>query len=152
MPKPILNDRRGRLAISARQTLSSLAALVPILLGVVLLTGLLLEFLPVEAMADWFGQSAFLDALTGTLAGSVAAGHPVTSYVIGGELLERGVGLIAVTAFVVSWVTVGSIQLPAEMLLLGRRFALFRNLICFGLSILIALLTVASLSVMGLAP
>lgn len=152
MPKPIHNDRRGLLAISARQTLSSLAALLPILLGVVLLTGLLLEFLPVEAMADWFGQSAFLGALTGTLAGSVAAGHPVTSYVIGGELLERGVGLIAVTAFVVSWVTVGSIQLPAEMFLLGRRFALFRNLICFGLSILIALLTVASLSVMGLAP
>lgn len=152
MPKPILNDRRRRLATSATQTLSSLATLLPILLGVVLLTGLLLEFLPVEAMADWFGQSAFLDALTGALTGSVAAGHPVTSYVIGGELLARGVSLIAVTAFVVSWVTVGSIQLPAEMLLLGKRFALYRNLICFGLSIVIALLTVSSLYLMDLAP
>jgi hypothetical protein len=80
------------------------------LLGTVFLTGLLLEFLPGDAMAAWFRRNAFVDAFTGALSGSIAAGHPVTSYVLGGELLERGVSLVAVTAFLVSWVTVGSIQ------------------------------------------
>ena len=152
MPKPIRTDRRGRLVTAAKQTLSMTAALVPLVLGVVLLTALLAEFLPADAIAQWFGSNAFFDAVTGSVAGSLAAGHPLTSYVLGGELLERGVSLAAVTAFLVSWVTVGSIQLPAEMLMLGKRFALCRNLICFGLSTLIALLTAMTLYLVDLGP
>ena len=34
---------------------------------------------------------------------------------LGGELLDKGVSLVAVTAFLVSWVTVGSIQLPMAL-------------------------------------
>ena len=82
----------------------------------------------------------------------MAVGHPLTSYVLGGELLEHGVSLAAVTAFLVAWVTVGSIQLPAEMLMLGRRFSLYRNLICFGLATLIALLTPTTLYLLHLVP
>ena len=119
--------------------------ILPIILGVILFTGLLVQILPTEAAAGWFGRHDLLDALIGAAAGSLSAGHPVTSYVLGGELLTKGVSLVAVTAFLISWVTVGSIQLPAEALMLGWRFALFRNLICFGFSILIALLTVATL-------
>jgi uncharacterized membrane protein YraQ (UPF0718 family) len=152
MPKPIRTDQRGRLVTAAKQTLSMTAALVPIVLGVVLLTALLVEFVPADAMAQWFGRNAFFDAFTGAVSGSLAAGHPLTSYILGGELLERGVSLVAVTAFLVSWVTVGSIQLPAEMLMLGKRFALYRNLICFGLAILIALLTAATLYLVDLGP
>jgi len=60
--------------------------------------------------------------------GSLAAGHPLVGYVLGGELLARGVSLVAATALLVSGVTVGVVQLPAEALLLGRRFAIVRNL------------------------
>ena len=152
MPEPNRFDLRGRLVASARQTLSMAVSLLPILIGVALLTGLLLELLPAERMAEWFGRSDVLDAFVGALAGSAASGHPLTSYLLGGELLDRGVSLIAVTAFLISWVTVGSIQLPAEMLMLGRRFALYRNSICFVLAILIAVLTPTTLQVLHLAP
>ena len=108
-----------------------------------------IESLPVEAVAAWFGHSDFLDALVGAVAGSISAGHPVSSYVLGGELLDKGVSLVAVTAFLVSWVSVGSIQLPAEAVMLGWRFALLRNLVCFLSSILIAVLTVATLGMIG---
>ncbi|MCP4127055.1 MAG: hypothetical protein GY753_08345, partial [Gammaproteobacteria bacterium] len=85
----------------------------------------------------WFGGNDPLDALIGATAGSVSAGHPITSYLLGGELLTKGVSLVAVTALLISWVTVSSIQLPAEALMLGWRFAIFRNLLCFVFSILI---------------
>jgi uncharacterized membrane protein YraQ (UPF0718 family) len=90
-----------------------------------------------------------LDALIGASVGSISTGHPVTSYIFGGELLNKGVSLVAVTAFLVSWVTVGSIQLPAEALMLGWRFALLRNLICFAFSILIAVLTAITIEFSG---
>lgn len=47
--------------------------------------------------------------------------------------------MLAVTALIVSWVTVGVVQLPAEALLLGRRFAIYRNLMCFLFAIMISL-------------
>jgi uncharacterized membrane protein YraQ (UPF0718 family) len=123
--------------------------ILPIIVGVILLTGLLAEILPADAAAEWFGRSDLLDALIGALVGSISAGHPLTSYVLGGELLNKGVSLVAVTAFLVSWVTVGSIQLPAEGFMLGWRFALYRNLICFVFSIFIAVLTVMTLELIG---
>lgn len=143
--------KRGQrqLIRATRKTLSMFVAMLPILAGVVLLTGLIVEFLPIDVAASWFGKSDLLDAITGAMVGSIAAGHPATSYVLGGELLANGISLVAVTALLVSWVTVGSVQLPAEALMLGRPFALYRNMLCFGLSILIAILTVATLRLLG---
>ena len=62
--------------------------------------------------------------------------------IIGGELLAQGVSLVAVTAFLIAWVTVGVVQLPAESILLGRRFALLRNIISFVFSVIVAIITV----------
>jgi hypothetical protein len=47
-----------------------------------------------------------------------------------------------VTAFLVAWVTVGIIQLPAEIMMLGKRFAITRNILSFIFSILVAIMTV----------
>ncbi|MEA3302077.1 MAG: hypothetical protein U9Q75_02275 [Pseudomonadota bacterium] len=141
--------QKERLIPSIKKTVSMFVGMLPILVGVVLLTGLILELLPTEKAAAWFGRNNLLDALTGATLGSISAGHPLTSYVLGGELLENGISLVAVTALLVSWVTVGSIQFPAEAMMLGRRFALYRNLLCFGFSILIAMLTVATLRLLG---
>ena len=137
--------QRDHLISSISKSGSMLIEMLPLILGVILLTGLFLKLLPVEAAAGWFGANGLLDAVIGALAGSISAGHPATSYVLGGELLARGVSLIAVTAFLISWVTVGSIQLPAEALMLGWRFALLRNLVCFLFAVLIAPLTVLTL-------
>lgn len=58
----------------------------------------------------------------------------------GGELLGSGVGLVAVTAPLVNWVAVGIVQLPAETLMLGRCFAVYRNLVCFAIAFVITIL------------
>lgn len=137
------------LKMIAGKTLAMFAGTLPIIVSVVFLTGLIINWLPTEKVANFFGDNVILDALIGTSFGSISAGHPLTSYVLGGELLAKGVSLVAVTALLVSWVTVGSIQLPAEMLMLGKRFALYRNLLCFVFAILIALLTVGTLRLLA---
>ena len=144
-----LRRNRDHLKQSLRQSSSMLLEILPVIAGVILLTGLLVELLPAEAAASSLGRSAILDAVIGTLVGCISAGHPVSSYLIGGELINKGVSLVAVTAFLVSWVTLGSIQLPAEAFSLGWRFALLRNLLCLLSSILVALLVVATLTLFG---
>jgi len=65
--------------------------------------------------------------------------------VIGGELKNQGVSMVAVLAFILSWVTVGVVQLPAESLMLGKKFAIIRNFVSFLMAILIAILVVLTL-------
>lgn len=110
-----------------------------------LLTSLAVTSFPERLSADLFGGRRAVDALVGAVVGSIAAGHPLASYLLGGELLKSGVSLIAVTALIVSWVTVGIVQLPAEILILGARFALYRNAVCFASAVAIAFLSVYTL-------
>ena len=65
---------------------------------------------------------------------------------VGGELLKQGVSLIAITAFILAWTTVGVFMLPLEAKFLGKRFAITRNIINFIFAIIIAVLTVAIFS------
>ena len=112
----------------------------PVLVGVLLLVGLFTVLIPGGDFTKLFSGNAVIDPLIGALLGSAATGNPVTSYVIGGELLDLGVGMSAVIAFVLSWVTVGLVQLPAESLMLGRRFAVTRNLVSYAMAVVIAAL------------
>lgn len=143
------NLTASNLAETFRKTWGAFASVIPVILGMVLLTGLVTRFLPMKSLAGLFGGNDLLDALVGAAIGGISAGHPLTSYVLGGELLKAGVSLVAVTALIVSWVTVGSIQLPAEALMLGRRFAIYRNLLSFVFAILVAVLTVGTLAMLG---
>ena len=118
------------------------ATLLPIFLGVVLLIGLFNTLVSKDFLASIFSGNVGMDTLWGACFGSILAGNPINSYVIGGEMLKHGLSLFAVTALIITWVTVGMVQLPAEIAALGRRFALLRNTLCFILSIPIAIITV----------
>jgi predicted Fe-Mo cluster-binding NifX family protein len=123
---------------SARQ----FVGLLPILVSVILLIGLFNAFVSRELLSGIFSGHAVLDTLWGACFGSVIAGNPINSYIIGGELLDYGVSLFAVTALVISWVSVGLIQLPAEMVALGKKFAVVRTAASFVMAVIIAMATV----------
>jgi uncharacterized membrane protein YraQ (UPF0718 family) len=112
---------------------------LPILLGVLLLINLLDPLLR-SRYRQWFTGDYLTDTLIGALAGSISFGIPITSYIAGGELLAKGVSLLAVTAFIMTWTTVGLVMLPLEASFLGRKFALVRNALNFFFAILIAVL------------
>ena len=127
------------------KTLRTFVNILPIIAGMLLLTSWVIMIMPDKVATGLFSGNGFIDTLLGAAIGSVAVGHPLVSYVLGGELRDAGVSLLAVTAFIVSWVTVGVVQLPAEILFFGKRFAFYRNLISFFCAIGVAILTVFSL-------
>jgi hypothetical protein len=137
-----------KLRPAARGLANNVKMSAPILVGVLLLVALVNTAVPPNAFSRVFTGIGVVDALIGAAVGGVAAGNPLTSYVIGGELLDTGVSLFAVIAFVVSWVTIGVVQLPAERLMLGRRFAVVRNMVSFVLAVIIAGATVLTVGVL----
>jgi len=141
MENKILRDSFFKTARSFRMT-------IPILIGVLLLISLLITAIPPEFYIGLFTGNVIADSLAGALFGSIAAGNPINSYIIGGELMVYGISMFAITAFIIAWVTVGAIQLPAEGLMLGKKFAFVRNAVSFLLSIVVAILTVITLGLL----
>jgi len=120
----------------------------PMILGTILLISLISTLIPKSFYTNVFSKNIISDSFIGSLVGSISAGNPITSYIFGGELLTQGISLLAVTAFLVAWVTVGLIQLPAESAILGKRFALLRNISAFILAIIVAIITILILGVL----
>ena len=123
------------------QSLNTFKTSLPILFGTLLLVNLGQPFAQ-NWYAKIFTGNYILDPLLGALAGSVSFGMPITSYVVGGELLKQGVSLLAVTAFILAWTTVGVAMLPLEAQFLGKRFAVVRNALNFIFAILISVITI----------
>jgi len=131
---------------SCLKALNSFRQIAPIFFGLILLISFSLVVIPDSFYGKIFTGNNFFDVILSIFFGSIAAGNAITSYIIGGELVEKGVSILAITAFVLTWVTVGFVQLPAEILMLGKKFAISRNIVSFLMAIVVAILTVLTLS------
>jgi len=139
---------REKIKQSFLQSLTSFEKVLPMLVGIVLLLGIILELIPKGFYSAFFSGNSVLDPLLGAVLGSISAGSPVTSYIMGGEFLKQGVSLIAVTAFILTWVSVGFIQLPIESKFFGKKFAISRTILAFFSSLLVAFFTVLTLNLL----
>jgi uncharacterized membrane protein YraQ (UPF0718 family) len=139
------SSKYARLQRCASNAVRSFLTSLPMLFGIILLMGILRANVPKEVLLRFFGGGAWRDTFVGAVAGSISGGNAIISYVAGGEILAQGGSLFAVTAFLIAWVTVGILQIPAEASLLGRRFAVMRNIISFILVFPVSIATVLAL-------
>jgi len=130
-------------------TKRSFFMIAPMLIAVIGLVGLLQTVLTSEMIHSVFSGNAIYDMFVGTLVGGVSVGQPFVSYILGGELLKEGVSLYAVSAFILSWVTLGVVQLPLEWSLFGKHFTIIRNVLAFVFAFVVSFLTVMTLEVLS---
>lgn len=77
------------LATAFGKTVQLFRTVLPILLGMLLLISLLNPLLQ-SRYSHWFSGHYLHDTLIGAVAGSISFGIPITSYIAGGELLDKG--------------------------------------------------------------
>ena len=114
---------------SLKMAIKPLIGAIPLILGIVMLISLISISLPSKVYMSLFTGITSIDAFISAAFGSILAGNPVTSYIMGGEFLKLGISMIVIISFIVAWVTVGLVQLPAEMIMLGKKFTIWRNLL-----------------------
>jgi hypothetical protein len=78
----------------------------------------------------------FLSVIISDLLWSILAGNPINSYLLIGELWNLEQNIIVATTFLISWITVGFIQIPAETYFFWKKFTIIRNVISFIFAIL----------------
>jgi uncharacterized membrane protein YraQ (UPF0718 family) len=129
----------NNIQLATKKTFNNIKQTFPTLIAILLLVSLVNSLLTKEIISNIF-SGTILDPIIGAIIGSIFAGNPLTSYIIGGEFINYGINMITVTAFILTWVTVGLVQFPAENLMLGKKFAFWRNILSFLSAITIAIL------------
>lgn len=124
----------------------SIVNIFPLLLGVVFLTSFLFKVTSISFYTSLLNRGEVWSIFMGNILGSISTANPTISYVIGGELLNEGVELVTVIAFLVAWGTVALAQLPVEGKALGMKFALIRNLVTFIFVFLVSVVTISLLN------
>jgi len=110
--------------------------ILPMVLIIVVLVGLLLGFVPPEVIEEFFGaQSGILGVLIIGGAGAILHIPSLIAFPLAGSLTESGASVTSAAAFITTLTMIGTVYLPVEIKILGKKFALLRN----GLSFLIAL-------------
>lgn len=117
---------------------NQLKKLAWLFLAMFLLVGIFVVFLPASVIEQIMGkQSGALAPFAGAVIGGIAAGPPAVIYPIGQFLLSSGGSVAAVAALITAWVSVGTVSLPAEIDIMGKRFALSRWGLTFVFSVII---------------
>ena len=124
------------------KALISFISITPMLIAVMGLVGLMQVYLTPDILSTFFGYGSLIDTLVGTLAGAISMGQGMISYVVAEGLLEQGVSHYALSAFILAWITLGFVQLPAEASVFGIRFTFYRNILTLISTIIIAYATV----------
>ena len=139
------DNNQNHLKTAFTKALNSFISITPMLLGVLLLLGLFQNYITTDMLKTFFGFNTLSDLGVGTLFGSISSGNPITSYIISEELLNSGVSLYATSAFILSWVTLGFVHLPAEASVFGLKFTILKNTLTLLSTIAVAYFSVLTI-------
>lgn len=125
-----------RLKQSFTQTLEWLKQNIPLILGVLFLVSMIQNTKFVNILKSLWND--FFSVVFADFIGSIMAWNPINSYIIAWEFWDVDSKILVITVFLISWITVGFLQIPAESFFLWKKFALVRNIFAFCFAILIA--------------
>ncbi len=111
---------------------------IPIIVGVLLLISMV-KYSPIFNCLQNLKDN-FFSVIIADFVGSIAAWNPINSYIIASQIWNLQEKIIVITTFLVAWVTVWFLQIPAEIYFFWRKFAILRNLVSFVFAILAGLI------------
>jgi uncharacterized membrane protein YraQ (UPF0718 family) len=119
----------------------SLFKILPMILIIVIIVGLLLGFVPPDQIARFFGeQSGILGVLIIGGIGAILHIPSLIAFPLAASLLESGASVMAAAAFITTLTMIGTVYLPVEIKILGKKLALLRNGLSFVIAIIISVL------------
>lgn len=135
-----LKDREKAIR-SLKTAVKSFLQIIPMVLIIVVIVGLLLGFVPPEQIVNFFGeQSGIFGVLVIGGIGAIMHIPSLIAFPLAASLIETGASVMAAAAFITTLTMVGTIYLPMEIRILGKKFALLRNFLSFVVAIIIAVL------------
>lgn len=117
----------------------SIENILPQFLGIILVVGLTLAILKPETISSIIGSnSGIFGVFLSVVLGSIAMMPTFVAFSTGNMLLQNGAGIAQVAALISTLTLIGIITIPLETKYIGKRAAIYRNILAFVFSIIVA--------------
>lgn len=113
--------------------------ILPQFLGIILIVGLTLSILKPEIISKIIGSNSnIFGVLLSAILGSVAMMPTFVAFSTGDMLLKNGAGIAQVAALISTLTLIGIVTIPLEVKYIGKKAAIYRNVVAFIFSIIVA--------------
>ena len=110
------------------------------IVAILFLIGLILTFIPPEAIKNYLGNSnLFLATIISAIAGSITLIPAFVAFPLVGSLVDAGASIVPAVAFLTTLTMVGIVTFPLEKQEFGTKFTVLRNSLSFVFAVIIAL-------------
>ena len=120
-----------------KQTLMWFKELIPMLLGILLLISIFKELGVFNYLSNYLSNN-FISVIIADIFGSLSAWSTINAYIIADSFWKLDENILIITTFLIAWITVWFIQIPAEIYFFGKKFTIIRNIISFIFAIVAA--------------
>ncbi len=125
--------------IALKMSLQKGANLMPWMIGIIVLIGMMLSFVPEQTVERYLGGEMTLIQVGGAaLLGTITMIPSLIAVPLAGSLIEAGASYTTIAAFLTTLIMVGFVTLPLEIKELGIKITFWRNLLAFIFAIIIA--------------
>ena len=116
--------------------------ILPAFLGMLMLVSIVLFLLPDKVIVEYLGNhNTGVSMLLASLLGSITIMPGFIAFPLCGILLEKGISYMVLSAFTTTLMMVGVLTYPIEKQYLGHKITIIRNLISFGIALVVAVMT-----------
>ena len=120
--------------------LKTLGKIAPSIISVIMLIGIMYGLFA-DKIALFFGQeNGVIGFITIAIFGSILHIPALLAFPLAGSFLSEGASISSVAAFITTLTMIGIVTLPLEIKTMGKKFAIYRNVISFIIALIIAVL------------
>jgi len=136
----LIKNKQKTLA-SMKMSKNMMKNMIGQILGILLLIGLILTFVPPEAIKGILGSTGlFTSTILSATIGSITLIPAFVAFPLVGSLVNVGASIVPGVAFLTTLTMVGVVTFPLEKQEFGVKFTISRNILSFIFAVLIALI------------
>lgn len=133
----VKDPRKTKMAL--KKSWKAFENILPQILVVFLLVGLLMALLNPQIISAMIGErSGWFGVVLASLVGAITLIPGFVAFPTAALLLQNGAGYMQIGAFISALMMVGVITMPVEIKYFGKKLTLYRNLLAFGFSFVVA--------------
>ena len=126
---------------SMKKSKGMMGSMLPQIIGILFLIGLILTLIPPETIKNYLGGSnPVIATIVAALVGSITLIPAFVAFPLVGSMVDMGASIMPAVAFLTTLTMVGFVTFNLERKEFGTKFALSRNLLSFGMAIVISML------------
>ena len=130
---------REKTLLALKKAWKAFENILPQFLVVMLLVSLLLSLLDHDTILKIIGaESGWLGVVLAAIVGAITLIPGFVAFPTAALLLNGGAGYMQIGAFISTLMMVGIVTLPVEFKYFGKRLAIYRNILAFFFSFLVA--------------